>query len=89
MRTVCDTQKYTKTIVTILILIGVDGAEGEVLRRGHAGLGEDVEEGGLAHVGEAHDSALEVRPHAADQHLLLLLHVLLLGRHLGLLTAIG
>ena len=38
--------------------IGLDGAEGVVLG-GDAGLGEGVEECGLAHIGQAHDAALE------------------------------
>merc|ERR1712168_1773028 len=46
--------------------IRVDGAEGEVLG-GRLGLGEDVEEGGLAYVGEAHNSTLEVGAHTANQ----------------------
>lgn len=38
-------------------MVGLDGAEGEVLGR-DAHLGEDVEERGLAHVGEADDADL-------------------------------
>ena len=38
--------------------VGFDGAEGIVLRR-DAGLGQCVEEGGLADVGQAHDAAFE------------------------------
>ena len=66
----------------LLILIGVDGAEGEVLCGGHGRLGQHVEEGGLAHVGQTHDAALEVGAQAAEDDHLLLGHVLLLGRHL-------
>ena len=35
--------------------IGVDGAEGVVIRR-HAGVGNGVKQSGLSHVGESHDS---------------------------------
>src|SRR6185312_15390441 len=38
--------------------VGLDGAERVVLR-GDAGLGERVEEGRLAHVGQADDAALQ------------------------------
>ena len=75
---------HVNTLERLLILIGVDGAEGEVLCGGHGRLGQDVEEGGLAHVGEAHDAALEVGAQPAQDHGLLLLLLLLLGRHLGL-----
>ncbi len=64
----------------ILIFIGVDGAEGEVLGGGHARLGQHVEEGGLANVREAHDTALEVRAHSTDDHGLHLSFVVFLLR---------
>ncbi|MCY1535036.1 hypothetical protein D9M68_704240 [compost metagenome] len=38
--------------------VGLDGAEGVVFG-GDAGLGQRVEKGGLAHIGQAHDAALE------------------------------
>ena len=54
----------------ILILIGVDGAEREVLRL-RLRLGQHVEEGGLADVGQANDADPKVGAHPADQGLLL------------------
>ena len=66
---------------SILIFIRIDGAEREVLRGRDGRLGQHVEEGRLADVGEAHDAALEVRAEAPDDDGLLL-HLLLLGRHL-------
>ena len=65
----------------ILIFIGIDGAEGKVFGGGHLGLGQDVEEGGLADVGQADDAALQVGAHPAEDDGLLLNDVLL-GRHL-------
>lgn len=70
---------YTK-LELILILIGIDGAEGEVLGRGDLGLGQNVEECGLADVGKADNTALEVGAQTAQDDDLLL-HFLLLGRH--------
>ena len=72
-------ERYTK-LELILILIGIDGAEGEVLGRGDLGLGQNVEEGGLADVGKADDTALEVGAQTAQDDDLLL-GFLLLGRH--------
>ena len=71
------TNKKAKT----LIFIGIDGAEGEVLGGGQLRLGEDVEEGRLADVGQADDAALQVGAHAAQDDGLLFGDVLL-GRHL-------
>ena len=59
-------------------LVGVDGAEGEVLG-GRLRLGEHVEERRLADVGNADDADAQIGADAADQRLPLLL--LLLGRH--------
>ncbi len=64
----------------ILILIRVDGAEGEVLRGRDRRLGQHVKEGGLADVGQTDDAGAEVRPQPTDQGRLLL-HFLLLGGH--------
>ncbi len=71
----------------ILIFIGVDGAEGEVLGRRHLGLGQDVEEGGLADVGKADDAALQVGAHPAEDDRLLF-NFLLLRRHLDSLLEV-
>lgn len=49
----------------ILIFIGIDGAEGKVFSCSGR-LGEDVEEGGLAHVWQAHNAHLEVGAHTAN-----------------------
>lgn len=65
--------------VGILILIRLDGAEGEILR-GSGALGEDVEKGGLAHVGNANDSDPQIGTDPSDQRLALRL-VVLLRRH--------
>ncbi len=73
------TARYTK-LELILILIGIDGAEGEVLGRGDLGLGQNVEECGLADVGKTDNTALEVGAQTAQDDDLLL-HFLLLGRH--------
>jgi hypothetical protein len=59
-------------------LVGVDGAEGEVLGS-RLRLGEHVEERRLADVGNADDADAQIGADAADQRLPLLL--LLLGRH--------
>ena len=56
------------------------GAEWSVLR-GHVHLAHEVEEGGLAHVGQAHDAHLDVVAGATQQRLLLLNN--LLGGHGG------
>lgn len=64
----------------ILILIRLDGAEGEVLRGGGT-LGQNVEKSGLAHVGNANDTDSQIRSNSADQRLALRF-VVLLGRHL-------
>ena len=66
---------------SILIFIRIDGAEGEVLRGRDGRLGQHVEEGRLADVGQADDAALEVRAQPTDDDRLLL-DFLLLGRHL-------
>ena len=60
-------------------LVGVDGAEGEVLGRRDGCLGEDIEEGRLAHVGEAHDADLQVGAQSPQEDHLLLLYLLLRG----------
>ena len=61
-------------------LVGVDGAEGEVLGRRDGCLGEDIEKGRLAHVGEAHNADLQVGAQSPQEDHLLLLY-LLLRRH--------
>lgn len=66
-----------------LIFIGVDGAEGEILG-GRLALGEDIEEGGFANVGDAHDAHLEVGADPPDERLLLrLIHFLRRHRELA------
>ena len=62
-------------------LIGVDCAEREVFCRCNAGLGENIEESGLAHIGQTYDATLKIGSHAADQDHLLLFY-LLFRRHL-------
>ena len=60
-------------------LVWVDGAEGEVLGRRDGRLGEDIEEGRLAYVGQAHDADLQVGAQTPQEDHLLLLYLLLRG----------
>jgi len=74
-------------ILSLLILIRLDGAEGEVLRGGGT-LGQNVEEGGLAHVGNADDSDSQIRADSSDQRLAFRF-IVLLRRHLGRYISAG
>lgn len=58
---------------------GVDGGVGEVGRVAELALGDGLEEGGFADVGEADDAGFQVVARAAERDLLLL--DLLLGGH--------
>ena len=53
-----STGRQQKGPAAVRYLVGLDGAEGEVLR-GDGALGERVEQGALADVGQTHDADLE------------------------------
>lgn len=63
-------------VIGILILIGLNGAEGEILGRRGA-LGQHIEERRLAHIGHAHDADAQIGANASDQRLALRFLVLL------------
>ena len=67
---------YTKSDL-ILILIGIDGAEGEVLGRGDLSLGENVEKGRLSDVGKSDNSTFQIRAQSSQNDDLLFNFLLL------------
>lgn len=63
-------------VIGILILIGLNGAEGEILGRRGA-LGQHIKERRLSNVGHADDADAQVGANASDQRLAFRLIVLL------------
>ena len=49
-----------KILKLILIFIGIDGTKGKVFGCCNLSLGQDIEEGGFAHVGEPDNATFQV-----------------------------